>query len=66
MGIFGAENCVEGYAHLQRYYKQEPMANHLDLSGMNSNEPTYVDSIHYSSSMNETIAGKIADRLLLE
>lgn len=58
---FGAENCVEGYRFLAGHYRVSFNRNHLDLSGVVSPEPTYVDNLHYSALMNKVIAEHIAD-----
>jgi len=57
---FGAENCVEGYRVLAEHYRGFFNRNHLDLSGVPSPEPTYVDNLHYSALMNKVIAEHIA------
>jgi hypothetical protein len=58
---FGAENCVEGYRFLAEHYRVSFNRNHLDLSGVVTPEPAYVDKLHYSALMNKVIAEHIAD-----
>src|SRR5215510_2302458 len=58
---YGAENCVEGYRFLAEHYRVSFNQKHLDLSGVASPEPTYVDNLHYSALMNKVIAEHIAD-----
>jgi hypothetical protein len=60
---FGAENCVEGYRFLAGHYGASLSLNVLDLSGVESPEPTYVDNLHYSAGMNQVIAARIADAM---
>ena len=58
---FGAENCVEGYRFLAGHSGASLSRNVLDLSTVESPEPTYVDNLHYSAGMNKVIAERIAD-----